>query len=161
MSDKDDKAPKDKPAPKKEGVNVVGLVVTAVLAGAAAFGGARVAGARGGGGHGPPRHAQQEPPGFTLALEPFLLMAHDTGHRGHPMRVTLAVEFEQSVKEDGVRPFVPRIRDSALAYLRGVTYEDASDPARTEHLRAELLERFRGTGAGGVSRVLITDLVTQ
>jgi flagellar basal body-associated protein FliL len=160
MSDKDDKTPKDKPA-RKEGVNVVGLVVTAALAGAAAFGGARIAGARGSGGHSAPRHVAMEPPGFTLALEPFLMMAHDTGHRSHPMRVTVAVEFEQSVKEDVVRPFVPRIRDAALTYLRALPYEDASDPSRTDHLRAELLERFRGTGAGGVSRVLITDLVTQ
>ena len=164
---KDDKAEKagdkgEKPAGK--GVNLVGVVITAVLAGAAAFGGAKVAGARAGG-HAPqpPAHAAPhiEPPGFTLALEPFLVMAADTNRRTHPMRVVLAVEFEQNVKEENVRPFVPRIRDFTLTYLRSLTYETASNPEHMDHFRADLLERMRGTGAVGVSRVLVTDLVVQ
>jgi len=145
---------------------VAGHVITALIAGGAAFGGARIA-AAGRPGAAPPAaaaaaHAPRVgPPGFTLALEPFLVMAADTNRRTHPMRVVLAIEFDQSAREEGARVFVSRIRDASLAYLRTVTYEAASDPERMEQLRTHLLERVRGTGATGVTRILLTDLVVQ
>ena len=88
-------------------------------------------------------------------------MAQDAAHHTHPMRVVLALEFDAHAKEETVTPFVPRIRDSAISHLRGISYEMASDPAQMDHLRTELLERFRGTGASGARRVLVTDLVVQ
>lgn len=154
------------PAAKGGGVSIVGLVATAVFAGAAAFGGAKAADHRGG----PTSHDTHdthdaaphvESPGFTLALDPFLVMSSDTNHTSHPMRVVLAIEFDQTAKEETVRRFVPRIRDSALTHLRTVTYETASDPAQMDHLRSDLMERFRSTGVTGVTRVLVTDLVVQ
>ncbi len=163
MSDKKEEAADPKAAPPEgRSWNVVGLVATAVFAAAAAFGGAKAAGARGS----QESHSEHaaptiEPPGYTLALEPFLVMATDATHRVHPMRVVLAIEFDAHAKEETVTPFVPRIRDSALAHLRAVTFEAASDPAQMERLRTELLERFRGTGASGARRVLVTDLVIQ
>lgn len=164
MSDKKDDAADKKaaPPPARGGVNVVGLLATAVFAAAAAFGGARAAGARGSQAAHSAQHAPQiEPPGYTLALEPFLVMAQDATHHTHPMRVVLALEFDAHAKEETVTPFVPRIRDSAISHLRGISYEAASDPAQMDHLRTELLERFRGTGATGARRVLVTDLVVQ
>lgn len=169
MSEKKDDKAGDKAGDKAEkapgkGINLVGVVITAVIAGAAAFGGAKVAGARANAGHAPApaAHAPHvEPPGFTLPLEPFLVMSSDATRRTHPMRVVLAVEFEQNVKEETVRAFVPRIRDFTLTYLRSLTYENAANPEHMDHLRADLLERIRGTGAAGVSRVLVTDLVVQ
>lgn len=163
MSDKKEEAadPKAAPPPGRS-LNVVGLAATAIFAAAAAFGGAKAAGARGN----QDAHAEHaapaiEPPGYTLALEPFLVMAPDSAHHVHPMRVVLALEFDAHAKEETVTPFVPRIRDSALAHLRAITFESASDPAQMEHLRTELLERFRATGAAGARRVLVTDLVIQ
>lgn len=166
MSDKkDDAAPEADKKPAGRGAGMVGNVVSAVIAGAAAFGGARFAAARAGGGHAPSPAAHAPPrlgpPGYTLALEPFLVMASDANRRPHPMRAVLAVEFEQGVTEEQARAFVSRIRDSVLGYLRTVTYEIASDPERVERLRNDLLDRVRATGAANVSRVLVTDLVVQ
>ncbi len=163
MSDKDPKKDASAaPVAPRPGISPVGLVLPAVLAAAASFGGARVAGARTVAPAPAEAHAPHiEPPGPTLSLEPFLVMATDAGHHSHPMRVTLAVEFAQSVHEETTRAFVPRIRDAALNYIRGMSYEDATDSARMDHIRAELLERFRVTGAVGAERVLVTDLVIQ
>lgn len=163
MSDKKEEPAKDadkKPSPRGA---AVAALVTGVIAGGAAFGGARLAG-RGAAAHHAPaaEHAPQlGPPGYTLALEPFLVMASDANHRAHPMRVVLAVEFERTVTEEAARVFVARIRDSVIAYLRTVNYETAAAPERMDGLRHDLLERVRATGASGVSRVLVTDLVVQ
>jgi len=77
------------------------------------------------------------------------------------MRVTISVEFDEKAKEETLKSFTPRIRDAALTYLRGMTYEDAVDSGKTDKLRTDLLERIRNTGAAAASRVLITDLVVQ
>lgn len=164
MSEKKEEAADKKAAPApRGGVNIVGLIATGVLAAAAAFGGARASGAHGAQAqHETPHEGPAtDPPGYTLALEPFLVMAPDTEHHLHAMRVVLAIEFDPRAKEDTVRPFVPRIRDSALTHLRTITFETASDPNQMDHLRAELLERFRATGAMGANRVLVTDIVVQ
>jgi hypothetical protein len=71
------------------------------------------------------------------------------------------IQNKKPHSEETVRRFVPRIRDSALTHLRTVTYEAASDPAQMDHLRSDLMERFRSTGVTGVTRVLVTDLVVQ
>lgn len=166
MSDKPDDTAQaaDKKAAPRGGV--AGHVITALIAGGAAFGGARIAAGRSGGHHAPAPAAADHgprvgPPGYTLALEPFLVMAADTNRRTHAMRVVLAIEFDQTVREEGARVFVSRIRDASLTYLRTVNYEAASDPERMEQLRLALLERVRSTGATGVTRVLVTDLVVQ
>lgn len=169
-----------KGAGKAGGINVVSLVLTAVLAGGASFAGAKFGGGShggggGGGGHGAAAEGghgegghgasassmQSEPPGFTLPLEPFLVMTADANHRPHAMRMVLALEFEHVVTEERARAFVPRIRDAALAHIRGIPYETFSDPTQVDHVRADLLERFRSTGAPGIMRVLVTDLVVQ
>ena len=79
----------------------------------------------------------------------------------HAMKVSLAVEFEEKVKEETLKGFTPRVRDAALAYLRSLNYEDAVDGARSDKVRADLLDRFRSVGAVAATRVLITDLVIQ
>ena len=144
------------------------VLLSVVLAGAAAAGGAiymakvsaRSRGAA-------PAHgsvavaASTAPPGFTLQLEPFVLMCADTQHAFHAMRTTLALEFDTSAKEEDIRPFVARIRDTALTLLRTIAFEVISDPAQMDRVRHDLQARFVGTGVRGLSRVLITDLVVQ
>lgn len=161
MSDHDDKKAPPAAAAPKPGVSVPGLLLPALLAGAAAFGGARIAGARGAGAHSTAAQRRAEPPGATVALEPFLVTVVDASRRTHPMRVTLALECDRSVSEEALRLFVPRIRDAGLRYLRGLTYENVVDNSRSDRIREELLEQFKATGVGGATRVLITDLVVQ
>jgi flagellar basal body-associated protein FliL len=138
----------------------IALILPAILAAAAAFGGARVAVARAAA---PAEHAAEpaeKPPGPTVTLEPFLVTIPDATKRSHPMKVTLAVEFDASTKEEALKAFIPRIRDASLAYMRGLTYEQAVDP-KTEQMRVDFLNRIHAAGAATASQVLITDLVVQ
>lgn len=157
-------------APKKSSPNVLGLLLPALLAGGAAFGGVKFGAAHAAVAPAPAvEHvASLPPPGPTVALEPFLVVTLDSTKKTHPMKVTLAVEFEanpreskEEGKEDPLKPFIPRIRDAALSYLRVLSYEDAMDNAHSDKMRAELLERFKSAGAAGAARVLVTDLVVQ
>jgi flagellar basal body-associated protein FliL len=158
------------PAPKSSSPGMLFLLLPAVLAGGGAFGAAKLGAAHAAAP--PPAQAEHvsalPPPGPTVALEPFLVVTMDSAKKTHPMKVTLAVEFEASGKEskeeskdDALKGFIPRIRDAALSYLRVMTYEDAMDNTRSDKMRADLLEKFRAAGAVGATRVLVTDLVVQ
>jgi|GEM_PF-1385659 len=167
----DSKARKgDDAAPPTKGVSVVVLILTAVVAAGAAGGAAlyvskranhapRTAPAAAHAAHAAP--APTAPPGFTLALDPFVVMTIDAQHSFHAMRATIALEFAPTTREEDVRPYVARIRDATLSLLRAVTYEAASDPAQTDRLRSQLQARLQETGVQGIARVLITDLVVQ
>ncbi len=106
-----------------------------------------------------------KPPGPTHALEPFLLTVTDANHKGHPMKVTIAIEFDGGTKEkeedDRLKVLTPRIRDAALGYLRALSYEGAIDPSASDKLRGELLEHLKASGVPTAEHVLITDLVIQ
>lgn len=161
MADEKDKAA---PAAKGGGAGVLGMLLPAIVAGVAAFGGAKVAGA-----HHTTAPAASEsqketakPPGPTLALDPFLLTVPDANKKPHPMKVTLAVEFEGPAKEEeNFKTLVPRIRDSTLGYLRTVSFEEVLDADASDKMRSEVLERIRSSGVPSAQRVLITDLVVQ
>jgi flagellar basal body-associated protein FliL len=157
---------KEKPAAPatRAGPGILAMVLPAVFAAAAAFGGARVAGAK----HGPAiaASAQAEtakPPGPTLALDPFLLSVADANKKVHPMKVTIAIEFEGPAgkEEEGLKGLTPRIRDASLGYLRTLAYEEVIDPVGGGKMRTELIERLRASGVPTAEHVLITDLVIQ
>jgi flagellar basal body-associated protein FliL len=164
----DSKARKgDDAAPPAKGVSVVVLILTAVVAAGAAGGAALYVSKRAN--HAPrtapaaahAAPAPTAPPGFTLALDPFVVMTIDAQHSFHAMRATIALEFAPTTREEDVRPYVARIRDATLSLLRAVTYEAASDPAQTDRLRSQRPARLQETGVRGIARVLITDLVVQ
>jgi flagellar basal body-associated protein FliL len=143
---------------------MLGILMPALVAGAAAFGGVRIAGAN----HAPAAIASEhvappptKPPGPTLSLDPFLLAVPDVNKKTHPMKVTLAIEFDSAEKDEGLKSLVPRVRDSTLGYLRSISYEDALDASASDKIRNEVLERVRGCGASKAEHVLITDLVVQ
>lgn len=141
---------------------ILGILLPAILAAAGSFGGARVAGAHPPAAHAEASaHAEAKPPGPTVALDPFLVSLPDAKGKGHPMKLSVAVEFEGLVKEETLKAFVPRIRDAILSYMRTLTYEEAIDAVHSEKLREELLERTKKAGATGAERILITDLVSQ
>lgn len=153
---------KSKAAPAAGGgANILGMILPAVLAAAAAFGGAKLAG-----GHhvGAPvaeaKAAEVKPPGPTLALDAFVVTIPDGNKKVHPMKVTIAVEFEAKAKEEELKGLTPRIRDATLGYLRTLSYDDATDPSVSDKIRGEILERLKSLGTGA-ERILITDLVVQ
>ena len=140
------------------------MLVPAILAAGAAYGETRAASA-----HGPAAQASQpashhlapsRPPGPTLPLEPFLVTLFDGARKTHPMKMSIAVEFDAQTKED-LKTFVPRIRDAVLAYLRTLSHEYVTDPANLEKIRSEIVERCRATGAVTAEKVLVTDFVVQ
>lgn len=167
MSDTPDpKAPAaETPAPAKKGgggaAMIIGMILPAMLAGGASYGATRAASGKAGHGAEAPAHVEAKPPGPTVALEPFLVVVTDSARKAHPMKLSVAIEFGSLDKEDAVKPFVPRIRDAILAYVRALPYEEAIDSQHSEKLRAELLERCHKAGAATAERVLITDLVSQ
>jgi flagellar basal body-associated protein FliL len=143
------------------GSMVLGIVVPAIVAGAAAFGGAKFAA---GANHAPkaaPSHHEAEPPGPTLALEPFVVTINDGAKKPHAMKVTIAIECKAKAKEEALKVMVPRIRDAALSYLRTMTFERATEEGLDDKAREELLERFRKAGVVEAERVLLTDYVVQ
>jgi flagellar basal body-associated protein FliL len=147
------------PEKPKRASGIVGMILPGVLAAAAAFGGAKMATAHGAAPHVEPAHDRA--PGPTLTLEPFLVTTTDQAKKMHAMKISLAIEFEATTKEETIKPLVPRLRDAVLTYLRTLTYEDASDAAKVEKTRNELLERVRQAGAQSAHRVLVTDMVVQ
>lgn len=147
-------------APPKSGKGgPLALILPALLAGGAAFGGARISG-------GPPpaphpiEAVASEPPGPTVALEPFLVSITEN-QRPHVLKLTIAVELKHLAKEEEFKAYVPRIRDATLTYLRSLTFEEASNSEHLEQLRADIRERLKTIGATAVENVLITDFVTQ
>jgi hypothetical protein len=89
------------------------------------------------------------------------MVTMDAQRRVHPMRVAIAVEFTTATPQESTAAFTPRIRDAALVYLRALTYENATNTERMEHMRTDLLRSFREAGAATAQRVLVTDLVVQ
>src|SRR5580658_6508369 len=91
---------------------VMSILVPALVAGAASFGGTRVAGAHRAAPSAEPVVEAPKPPGPTLALEPFVFTVADTSKKAHPMKVTIAVEFEAGANEEGLKGLVHRVRDA-------------------------------------------------
>jgi flagellar basal body-associated protein FliL len=165
MSDEKDSkeaTPAAAPAAASSKTNPLMFILPALLAGGAAFGGAKFSAAHAAAPAAETvKHKEEKPPGPTVNLDPFLLVTSDTEKKAHAMKVTLAVEFGEGVKEDALKNFTPRIRDAALSYLRTVSYEDAIDATKADKLREDLLEKFQKVGASEAERVLVTDLVVQ
>jgi flagellar basal body-associated protein FliL len=129
------------------------------MAGAAAFGGGKLTQVHVA--HASEAKVEAKPPGPTMSLEPFLVSISDATHKPHAMKVTLAVEFESSTKEEALRTYVPRTRDACLSYLRMETFEQASEAETATKVRGELVAHLREAGVVGVERILITDFVVQ
>jgi flagellar protein FliL len=142
---------------------LLAILVPAVASAGASFASARAAVSKI---HGPPEpHSpprwDPRPPGPTMSLEPFLVTVPDNAKKAHAMKLTVAVEFEATVKDDALKAFTPRVRDAMLSQIRTLTYEGVTDPTNGEKMRAELLARCHGVGALAAERVLITDMVVQ
>lgn len=160
------------PPPKKPSAigGLLKILIPAVLAAGASYAGTRYAKAQNAivvikekeeaEGHG--KKEAHQPPGPTISLEPFLLSVFDVQKKPHPMKMTVAVEFDaKAAAHEDPKAFMPRIRDTVLTHLRKMTYEDVSDPAHYDKLRKELLEQCHEVGAESAKKVLITDFVIQ
>src|SRR5687767_4041893 len=111
-------------APKPAKPSAIGaalrIILPAIFAAGAAYGGARAAAAHPPAGkHEGPEKAAHHAPGPTVALDPFLVTLQDANHKSHPMKMTVAIEFDPASHED-YKPYVPRLRDALLVHVRGL-----------------------------------------
>lgn len=167
MADEEKKESKVPPEPGAEpapGGSIVGkllgIVLPAVFAGAAAFLGAKL-GQPAAGAH--EEHAKKiELPGLTIDLKAFVVNVIDekTGE-GKPCKMTVAIELKKLAKKEEFEPFVPRIRDQVLSYVRSLSYQEVTNPRTKERMTEDLLSLIHKLGAEQAERVLIQELVTQ
>ena len=80
----------------------------------------------------------------------------------HHLKVGMAVEFKAKLGEEDWKKFAPRVKNAALSYLRGLRFDEVTDPTRFEAIQKELHARVRkAIGRKGVRHVLVTDFVVQ
>lgn len=155
------------PAEPKSGAasSIVSIVLTVVLAGGASFGGAKLGAAAHAAPHPAPAFAPAPPPGPTINLDPFLVTITEPGKPPHVIKLTIAVELKLGKKDDELKPFIPRLRDTTLGMLRALSFEEASNAAFMEEFRDKLLKAFeKETGQPPqtfIGKILITDFVAQ
>jgi flagellar basal body-associated protein FliL len=155
------------PAEPKGGAasSIVSIVLTVVLAGGASFGGAKLGAAAHAAPHPASAAAPAPPPGPTVNLDPFLVTISEPGKPPHLIKLTIGVELKVGKKDEELKPFIPRLRDTTLGMLRALTFEEASGPGVLDDLREKLLKAFeKETGQPPqtfIGKIVITDFVTQ
>lgn len=106
----------------------------------------------GGDGHGP----------GSPALEPIVVDVLATDGEVHHLKVHVTVELRGHTKAEDFARFVPRIREAITAYLRSLTFEQVVDRNKYAEIRQEIAKAtLKAAGKQRVSRVLVTDFVTQ
>jgi flagellar basal body-associated protein FliL len=100
--------------------------------------------------------------GELAALDPIIVDIRESNGDAHHLKVGIAVELGKGVTDEEFKKQVPRIRDSAISYLRSLKFDDVSTPSKFDPIRTELGERIaHASGRARVQRVLFTDFVAQ
>jgi flagellar basal body-associated protein FliL len=174
--DQDTSADESKKA-KKSKKPILLILAVVVLVGAAAAAGIFLGPALAGsnkpaaaGAAGPEAHGDEEPnegeegheaPG-SVSIDPIVVDVKDAEGVLHHLKVTLSFELRKGVADGDFRPFVPRGREAAIAYLRSESFENLTAADRFAEVREELAKRvLMAVGEKKAGRVLITDFVAQ
>jgi flagellar FliL protein len=100
--------------------------------------------------------------GELASLDPIIVDIREVNGDAHHLKVGIAVELGHGVTDEEFKKQIPRIRDTAISYLRSLKFEEISTPAKFDPIRAELGERIaHASGKAKVQRVLFTDFVAQ
>jgi len=106
-------------------------------------------------------HAADEG-GTVAALDPIIVDIREANGDMHHLKVGLAVELAKGVTDEEFKRQTPRIRDTAISYLRSLKFDEISSPTKFDPIRSELGERIaHASGKAKVQRVLFTDFVAQ
>jgi flagellar FliL protein len=147
------------------------LIIGAVIAtGGSAAAGAVLGPSLAGKGHAPAasapaavasgEHGGEE--GELASLDPIIVDIREANGDAHHLKVGIAVELGKGVTEEEFKKQVPRIRDTAISYLRSLRFDEISTPSKFDPIRTELGERIaHASGKAKVQRVLFTDFVAQ
>lgn len=100
--------------------------------------------------------------GELAALDPIIVDIREANGDMHHLKVGIAVELGKGVTDEEFKRQVPRIRDTAISYLRSLKFDEISSSAKFDPIRTELGERIaHASGRAKVQRVLFTDFVAQ
>jgi flagellar basal body-associated protein FliL len=100
--------------------------------------------------------------GELAALDPIIVDIRESNGDAHHLKVGIAVELGKGVTEEEFKRQVPRIRDTAISYLRSLKFDEITSPSKFDPIRTELGERIaHASGRAKVQRVLFTDFVAQ
>jgi len=100
--------------------------------------------------------------GELASLDPIIVDIREGNGDMHHLKVGIAVELGKGVTEEEFKRQIPRIRDTAISYLRSLKFDEISSPPKFDPIRTELGERIaHASGKAKVQRVLFTDFVAQ
>lgn len=154
------------PAKKsKVGTAIAAILLASVAAGAGIFGGKLLHHDEG---HKeakseaePASSSGDAPPAESVAMPQMVVDVRDKDGDVHHLKVGLSFETNPG-PEDEFPKIMPRGREAVLGYLRGLTFESATDPKSFDKIKADLDERVKqALGKERVRRVVVTDFVGQ
>ena len=169
MSEEAEQNAETKESPGKsgsKGLVVVVLVAAVVLGGGAAAAGAIVAVRFASGSAAPapqPSAAEEEQKALLSAeFQPIIVDLRANDGVQHHLKVSLAAELPTGVAKEEFEAAVPRGREAAITYLRGLSYDEATSPQGFSRLKTELAKHvIEAMGEKRVAALLITDFVSQ
>jgi flagellar basal body-associated protein FliL len=95
-------------------------------------------------------------------LEPIVVDSRAADGTIRHIKVGLTIELAEGAKEPEVKAYIPRARESAIAYFRTRDFEQLSDPKNFAQLVKDLNKEVIGAvGKKRAKRVVITDFVAQ
>jgi flagellar FliL protein len=98
----------------------------------------------------------------SVDIPPLVVDLRDAEGRIHHLKVGLAAELGDGVTIEDFKLYTPRGREACLSYLRSLSLEDVSDPARYSGIKDEISKRVtEAMGAERIHRLLLVDFVLQ
>ncbi|MEY2937113.1 MAG: hypothetical protein RL033_7862 [Pseudomonadota bacterium] len=98
----------------------------------------------------------------SVDINPIVVDLRDADGRLRHLKVGLAAELGETANVEEFKLVSPRGREATLSYLRSLTFEDVSDPARYTSIKDEISKRMiEAIGPEKVHRILLVDFVLQ
>jgi len=98
----------------------------------------------------------------SVEMSPIVVDLRDSDGRIRHLKVGLAAELDETVNVEEFKLLSPRGREATLSYLRSLTFEEVSDPAKYASIKDEISKRMiESIGADKVHRILLVDFVLQ
>jgi flagellar basal body-associated protein FliL len=152
------------------GISVGVVVLAAGLGAGLVFGPKLLAGpatAEASGEHKPEKaeHAKEpEKPEKIISskFEPIIVDLRDSEGALRHLKVGLAAELPETVPEEEFKLLQPRGREAAVAYLRTLSFDQATDPKKYPKVKKDLSKKvLSAIGKEHILRLLIVDYVAQ
>lgn len=106
--------------------------------------------------------ANDDIPVNSMPLMPLVVDVRGKGGEAHHMKVGLTAEMTKGVSKEDFEKLQPRGREVAIAYLRGKSFEELTEPNQFATITKELGERVSAAmGKKHTTRIVITDYVVQ